>query len=369
VTSDSPFDRYLEGDTPLSRAYQDNATELPPMHIDSAILAAARARTAANDLPSPWWTFKGVRSLSPFGGGWTVPATVASFVVVASLAMVVGPESEVRDEALQETTADRPLLQSLDDDIEPVARVLAPKADASRNAAAEAPGKPSLAKAKEGARLDSAAPSTVQASSMPALEEQAAEAKTAPSLSDRKAESSSSSLILSDAPNATMEAPLAPASPLPSDAERVKKSRQVVEAMQQAESRRQRFTERRQRIRREREILGESLQKPAERATQQKSSSDPAGAALGSEKQAPASIVSGAATAAEKDSDEQSGAVLRAPAQKRAVQLDVSARLAQIRELIKTGQLELARTSLRSLLNEAPDLEVPDDIRSALASQ
>lgn len=67
------FDRYLQGDSGLSKLYKDTATEQPPAELDAAILA--RARDEAVRRPR--------RGHGPFARSWFIPASVAAVLVLA----------------------------------------------------------------------------------------------------------------------------------------------------------------------------------------------------------------------------------------------------------------------------------------------
>ena len=67
------FDRYLQGDSGLSRLYKQTATEQPPAELDAAILA--RARDEAGPRPR--------RGRRPFARTWFVPISLAAVLVLA----------------------------------------------------------------------------------------------------------------------------------------------------------------------------------------------------------------------------------------------------------------------------------------------
>ncbi len=68
----SGFERYLQGDSQLSRLYEDTATERPPAELDTAILARARDEAAARR-----------RARGPFAHTWFVPVSLAAVLVLA----------------------------------------------------------------------------------------------------------------------------------------------------------------------------------------------------------------------------------------------------------------------------------------------
>jgi hypothetical protein len=75
---DRSLDEYLRGDSPVSRAYREEAQELPPAHLDARILAeASRAGAAAQRVAK-----------SPFSSNWMVPASLAA-VLVLTVSVVV----------------------------------------------------------------------------------------------------------------------------------------------------------------------------------------------------------------------------------------------------------------------------------------
>jgi len=70
---DRSLDEYLRGDSPVSRAYREEAQELPPAHLDARILAeASRAGAAPKRVAK-----------SPFSSNWMVPASLAAVLVLA----------------------------------------------------------------------------------------------------------------------------------------------------------------------------------------------------------------------------------------------------------------------------------------------
>lgn len=80
---DRELDAYLRGDSDLSKAYKEHASELPPPHVDAQILAEAHRADAASPKP---------RTRGPFSGSWMVPASVTAVVVLAVSVAVLLPE-------------------------------------------------------------------------------------------------------------------------------------------------------------------------------------------------------------------------------------------------------------------------------------
>lgn len=80
---DRELDAYLSGDSPVSKAYKENARELPPAHLDARILAEAHRADAGP---------KTQLARSPFSGSWMVPASVTAVVVLAVSVAVLLPE-------------------------------------------------------------------------------------------------------------------------------------------------------------------------------------------------------------------------------------------------------------------------------------
>ncbi len=106
---DRSLDEYLRGDSPVSRAYREEAQELPPAHLDARILAEAnRAGTAAKRVAK-----------SPFSSYWMVPASLAAVLVLAvSVVVLLQFEPEKFDYApkyaTEPTTAAEPARQPAD---------------------------------------------------------------------------------------------------------------------------------------------------------------------------------------------------------------------------------------------------------------
>lgn len=96
---DREFDAYLRGDSPLSRAYKEDARELPPAHLDAQVLAEANRADAGRGKQL---------TRSPFSGSWMVPASVTAVVVLAVSVAVLLPEGrpgyERQRERLEDTT-------------------------------------------------------------------------------------------------------------------------------------------------------------------------------------------------------------------------------------------------------------------------
>jgi hypothetical protein len=97
---DQEFDAYLRGDSPLSRAYKEDARELPPAHLDAQVLAEAHR---ADDGRGKQLT------RSPFSGSWMVPASVTAVVVLAVSVAVLLPEGQPGYERQRERFEDTTL--------------------------------------------------------------------------------------------------------------------------------------------------------------------------------------------------------------------------------------------------------------------
>ena len=106
---DKEFEDYFAGKSELSKRYQNESQEIPPAHIDDAILAAAHKAVGA----------KPKIAYSPFSGNWHVPVSLAAVLVLCVGLVVtmqqdtgegtfkqpVRVESEVMDlEAKEKTT-------------------------------------------------------------------------------------------------------------------------------------------------------------------------------------------------------------------------------------------------------------------------
>lgn len=106
---DRSLDEYLRGDSPVSRAYREEAQELPPAHLDARILAEAnRAGTAAKRVAK-----------SPFSSYWMVPASLAAVLVLAvSVVALLQFEPEKFDYApeypIESKTRAKPARQPVD---------------------------------------------------------------------------------------------------------------------------------------------------------------------------------------------------------------------------------------------------------------
>lgn len=94
---DRELDGYLRGDSPLSRAYQEEAHELPPAHLDAQILAEAHRADAAPERRAVG---------SPFSGRWMVPASVTAVVVLAISVAVLLPQGRPGHERQRDLSSD-----------------------------------------------------------------------------------------------------------------------------------------------------------------------------------------------------------------------------------------------------------------------
>lgn len=87
---DELLDAYLEGASPLSRAYREQATEEPPAHLDRRIRLAARRRA---------------RSHGPFARSWTVPASLAAVLMLSVSVVVLMAPPDAQDPSLRDLPA------------------------------------------------------------------------------------------------------------------------------------------------------------------------------------------------------------------------------------------------------------------------
>lgn len=109
-SKDEALDGYPEGDSGLSASYRQAASELPPQHLDRAILSASRkALRARKHL-----------AFSPFASDWHIPVSLAA-ILVLSVALVVTMRREQVPPTMEE----------------PVQRIVSPSADDSRQPATE----------------------------------------------------------------------------------------------------------------------------------------------------------------------------------------------------------------------------------------
>ncbi len=92
------FERYLEGDSVLSRSYQNASTEQAPEKLDDAILAASRRQLKSR----PRYAF------SPFASDWHVPLSLAA-VLVLSVSVIMTLQRENEDVSPQVPTEYQPL--------------------------------------------------------------------------------------------------------------------------------------------------------------------------------------------------------------------------------------------------------------------
>lgn len=94
---DRELNGYLRGDSPLSRAYKEEAREIPPAHLDAQILAEAHRADAA----------AGKRVVrSPFSGSWMVPASVTAVLVLAVSVSLLLPEGRPGHERQKDLSSD-----------------------------------------------------------------------------------------------------------------------------------------------------------------------------------------------------------------------------------------------------------------------
>ncbi len=82
---DRELDAYLRGDAPLSRAYKEAASELPPPELDAQILAEAHRADGGAARP---------RAAGPFSASWMVPASVTAVVLLAVSVAVLLPDGQ-----------------------------------------------------------------------------------------------------------------------------------------------------------------------------------------------------------------------------------------------------------------------------------
>ncbi len=96
---DREFDAYLRGDSPLSKAYKEDARELPPAHVDAQVLAEAHRADAGR---------RKQLTRNPFSGSWMVAASVTAVVILAVSVAVLLPEGrpgyEPQRERFEDTT-------------------------------------------------------------------------------------------------------------------------------------------------------------------------------------------------------------------------------------------------------------------------
>lgn len=85
--NDDRFDDYLRGDTSLSSEYRSVSDTLPPAHVDSVVLSAARQ--AAEQRTAPGWLQR----------PWFAPmATTLSAAVVAGVVLLMQPANDMTGE-------------------------------------------------------------------------------------------------------------------------------------------------------------------------------------------------------------------------------------------------------------------------------
>ena len=340
--TDSNLDAYLSGNSQLSTAYRDGAEEIPPTHLDSAILLQAReqAERFRARKSSPWWSLQFLRGV-PFGSNWALPVAVVSIVIVPSLVVLVEPALDVAAQTAPSSLQPRA-------DITPRAPVTSPigAEDVSRDSSVQA------------SSLDQAVPSSAPASrvveplrdsvpSAPAIKA-APKGRTGDSSLQLKLDASQDpgrNPTTEDATTQTDSAASAGAAfndlqeTLPSST-RSAQDRQALEGLRKAERNRQKFEERRTRIARERARLGKVVRQEREQ-------------------RASGTILEPASGASANSTFEQSTTATT----------DSAMRLERIRTLIADGEIRLARAVLDALLRDYPDFEVPSEISAAFSIQ
>ena len=338
--TDSNLDAYLSGNSQLSTAYRDGAEEIPPTHLDSAILLQAReqAEQFRARKSSPWWSLQFLRG-GPFGSNWALPVAVVSIVIVTSLVVLVEPALDVADQTAPSSLKPRA-------DITPRAPVTSPigAEDVSRDSSVQA------------SSLDQAVPSPAPASrvveplrdsvpSAPAIKA-APKGRTGDSSLQLKLDASQDpgrNPTTEDATTQTDSAASAGAAfndlqeRCPST--RSAQDRQALEGLRKAERNRQKFEERRTRIARERARLGKVVRQERE--------------------QRASGTLEPASGASANSTFEQSTTATT----------DSAMRLERIRTLIADGEIRLARAVLDALLRDYPDFEVPSEISAAFSIQ
>lgn len=367
------FEQYLAGESPLSEAYREGATQLPPMHLDANINIAARRRVAERS-PKRWWSaILPPRSGAgaPFSGRWQLPATLASVALVATLVVLVRPDADLESPLSLErapasqTPAKLEALERLDGETasESAGAASSSTAGAGQSKAAlsdTTSGKAGGFLERDGAGTQNVpAPAgdapqmatEIQRSEGLAAEPGATPASPAPQ-STRVPARTDSRVQLAPPP-----APPASAETV-SEPERLKKEQQAITALQRAQQRRQLFDQRRSRIAQERQLLEESVRKRA---------AEPAKSVAEEPlRDAQESSASGRAGEADVRSNRVAPARAPAPAAERRPRQNVDDRLEQVRRLITDGEIPLARVVLEALLRDVPGLEVPPDIQAAL---
>lgn len=370
------FDDYLGGETPLSRAYQESAHEQPPAHVDSAIRRAARL-TAEERARPPWWSrlFGPPRASSPFGQQWAIPAVAASFVIVATLALLVSGEPDVESTI---NGADQPLLMPVDADNQPLPAAADPAKDAGRGAttgssAATGGGVPATpgpaageAPAMRFDERDDAAASKEEAKARARAQP---EGLTAPPQSLQEAPAAAAPAPAAADNVGARRLPASEVAPAAPDAQTLRKAR---DALERAERNISSFETRRRNVRAERQVVGKVLSDAPRRAATAATSESTA-AGTGSDSGQAAGAVpaadSVAAPASPAADQQRLSPALRPPALRAQGGVDggASSPFAALRALIEQGRLDDARERLQALLAENPDLRVPDDVREALA--
>lgn len=140
---------YLEGGTPLSRAYREGARELPPRHLDAQILAEAHRADARPD-KNP--------ARGPFSGGrWMVPASLAAVVVLAVSVVVLLPEGRPGYERQRDVTGDSVAPQAETPEAESP-----DESEAEQDPALEYAAPPAAARESDQAPSKASAPSTLR---------------------------------------------------------------------------------------------------------------------------------------------------------------------------------------------------------------
>lgn len=318
---DLELTQYLRGDSALSRAYRDMAHAQPPMHLDSAVLRAARGAVGAPRRGRlAWW--------QPSSRRWTVPAALASVLLVASVSMLV-----VEDEDATDITAPQGASRNY---IEPL-----PAGDAGASGNTGKALAPSAEPSPSATRADDDRPDAAgsTASSGAALR------------APREASGTLEEDTASSAPPAAASAPAPPSAPSAPAVAPQRIAPQSGPEVPAADLRERELAAIRAQVEASDQREAQAARRALLQAEEQRAAFEARRARVAEERQRLEALV---------------GADAAADAQGDARATEQEALFERVRDLLADGRVEQARTLVEELLTTGAGIQVPPDIRQAL---